>query len=284
MLTSDIAHFDVVIPFGGNLDYLIQTVESVINQDHPYWHIFILDDKTQLDELQRYFDNLNNRKITLVRYKEKLGIKKIFDESISTFNNQWGMILGADDLLEKNFLFEMSLAVRKFPKSVLIQPSIRIIDSNNKEINPLVDKVKRALRGRTKAGAVSKRKLTRTLALGNWMYFGASVFDTKFLKENRFNPNFQIAMDYELILRMVEMNAQIVSWPNALFTYRRHSSSYSNSPEHLDFRFNEEMKIMKEYSELLKDRNQYISSMFARAGIAMRMYYLLARIQHKIMK
>jgi hypothetical protein len=91
-------------------------------------------------------------------------------------------------------------------------------------------------------------------------------------------------MDYELILRMVEMNAQIVSWPSALFTYRRHSSSYSNSPEHIDFRFNEEMKIMKEYSEILKDRNQYVASMFARAGIAMRMYYLIAKIRHKIMK
>jgi len=282
VLTSDITYFDVVIPFGGNLGFLVQTVESVVNQDHPYWHMYILDDNTQLDDLQRYLDTLNNPKITLVRYTEKLGIKKIFDESISTFKNQWGMILGADDLLQTNFLSEMSLAVKKFPKSVLIQPSIKVIDSESQEIRPFVDKVKSLLRGRSKTGVIPKSRLTRTLALGNWMYFGASVFDTKYLKENRFNPNLQIAMDYELILRMVEMDAQIVSWPSAVFTYRRHSSSYSNSAAHLDFRFNEEMKIMKEYSEILRDRNQHIASMFARAGITMKIYYLFGKIQQKI--
>ena len=282
--SSDFAFIDVVIPFGGNFDFLIQTVESVITQNYPFWHLYILDDNTQLENLQNYVLCLDNPKVTLIRYKNKLGIKKIFDESISTFKNKWGMILGADDLLEKHFLHEMSLAIKKFPKSILIQPSIKIIDSKTQEIYPFVDKVKSVLRGRIKEGAVSKSKLTRTLALGNWMYFGASVFNTKFLKENRFNPDLQIAMDFELIVRMVEMDAQILSWPTAVFLYRRHSGSYSNSPEHLDFRFKEEMKIMREYSKKLKDRNQYFASIFARTGITMRMYYLFAKIQHKIMK
>lgn len=282
--SSDFPFIDVVIPFGGNFDYLIQTVESVITQEYPFWHLYILDDNTQLDSLQNYVRRLDNPKVTLIRYEYKLGIIKIFDESISTFRNQWGMILGADDLLEKDFLNEMSLAINKFPKSILIQPSIKIIDSETQEIYPFVDKVKSLLRGRVKEGVISKSKLTRTLVLGNWMYFGASVFNTKFLKANRFNPDLQIAMDYELILRMVELGAQIVTWPAAVFSYRRHSLSYSNSVEHLDFRFKEEMKIMREYSGKLKDRNLYFASMFARAGITMRMYYLFAKIQHKVTK
>ncbi len=282
--TSDTVHFDVVIPFGGNFDFLVQTVESVIAQDYSFWHIYILDDNTRLDELQSYVLLLNNPKVTLTCFKNKLGIKKIFDESISTFKNDWGMILGADDVLEKHFLYEMSLAIKKFPKSILIQPSIKIIDSKRQEIYPLVDRVKNVLKGCTKEGVVSKSRLTKTLALGNWFYFGASVFNTKFLKENRFNPDLQIAMDYELILRMVEMGGQIVIWPGAVFSYRRHSSSYSNSPEHLNFRFKEEMKIMKEYSDKLQDRNQYFTAMIARAGITMRIHYLFAKIRHKIMK
>jgi GT2 family glycosyltransferase len=282
--TSDTIHFDVVIPFGGNFDFLIQTVESVITQDYSFWHIYILDDNTQLDELQSYILLLDNPKVTLIPYKHKLGIKKIFDESISTFKNEWGMILGADDLLGKHFLYEMSLAIKEFPKSILIQPSIKIIDSKSLEIYPLVDKVKSVLKGRLKRGVVSKGRLTKTLALGNWMYFGASMFNTKFLKENRFNPDLQIAMDYELILRIVEMGGQIVIWPDAEFSYRRHSSSYSNSPEHLDFRFKEEMKIMKKYSERLEDGNQYFTALIARAGIMMRIHYLFAKIRHKIMK
>ena len=283
-VTPGIAHIDVVIPFGGNFDFLIQTVESVITQDYPFWHLYILDDNTQLDDLQSYVLLLDNPKVTLIRYESKQGIKRIFDESISTFNNQWGMILGADDLLEKHFLHEMSLAIKTFPKSILIQPSIKIIDSESQGINPFVDKVKNILKGRTKVGVVSRSRLSKTLILGNWMYFGASVFNTKFLKENRFNPDLQIAMDYEIILRMVEMNAQIVTWPRAVFSYRRHSGSYSNSPEHLDLRFKEEMKIIKEYSKQLYDRNQYFTAIVARAGITMRIYYLLAKIQHKIRK
>ena len=282
--TSDFTHIDVVIPFGGNFDFLVQTVESVITQDYPYWHLYILDDNTQLENLQNYVLSLDNPKVTLIRYERKLGIKKIFDKSISTFKNQWGMILGADDLLEKHFLYQMSLAIKKFPKSILIQPGINIINSKSQDVYPFVDKVKSALKGRAKVGVISKSRLTMTLALGNWMYFGACVFNTNFLKENRFNPDLQIAMDYELILRMVELDAQIVNWPTAVFSYRRHSGSYSNSPAHLEFRYKEEMKIMREYSRKLADRNQYFTSIVARTGITMRIYYLLAKIQYKSVK
>lgn len=279
--TSEIEHIDVVIPFGGNFDYLNQTVESVTNQNYPYWHLYILDDNTQIEELVSYVKGLDNPKITLTHYHTKLGIKRIFDESISTFENQWGMILGADDVLEKNYLSEMSRAIQEFPKSIMIQPSISIINSASKDIFPFVDRVKKILKGSLGAGVVSKNRLSKTLMLGNWMYFGASVFNTKFLKENRFNPDFQIAMDYELILRMIEMDIQIVIWPEAKFLYRRHSRSYSNTPKHLDLRFKEEMKIMKNYSKILYARHQYFASVAARAGITMKIFYLLGKIQHK---
>ena len=143
--TSKITYFDVVIPFGGNFDYLIQTVESVTTQDYPHWHLYILDDYTQIQELKSYVKRLNNSKITLIHYETKLGIKRIFDESISTFKNQWGMILGADDLLEKYFLHEMSLAIQEFPKSIMIQPSVNIIDSTSQAVFPIVDQVKKLL-------------------------------------------------------------------------------------------------------------------------------------------
>lgn len=278
--TSEIVHIDVVIPFGGNFDYLNQTVESVTNQNYPYWHLYILDDNTQIAELVSYVKGLDNPKITLTHYRPKLGIKRIFDESISTFENRWGMILGADDVLEKNYLIEMSRAIQEFPKSIMIQPSISIIDSVGKDILPFVDRVKKILKGSLGAGAVSRNRLSKTMLLGNWMYFGASVFNTKFLKENRFNPDFQIAMDYELILRMIEMDSQIVIWPEAKFLYRRHSRSYSNTPKHLDLRFKEEMKIMKNYSKVLYARHQYFASVVARAGITMKIFYLFGKIQN----
>ena len=277
--TSEIVHIDVVIPFGGNFDYLNQTVESVTNQNYPYWHLYILDDNTQIAELVSYVKGLDNPKITLTHYRPKLGIKRIFDESISTFENRWGMILGADDVLEKNYLIEMSRAIQEFPKSIMIQPSISIIDSVGKDILPFVDRVKKILKGSLGAGAVSRNRLSKTMLLGNWMYFGASVFNTKFLKENRFNPDFQIAMDYELILRMIEMDSQIVIWPEAKFLYRRHSRSYSNTPKHLDLRFKEEMKIMKNYSKVLYARHQYFASVVARAGITMKIFYLFGKFK-----
>jgi GT2 family glycosyltransferase len=277
-------HIDVVVPFGGNFDFLVQTVESVIGQRYPLWHLYILDDNTRIDKLQHYIDALNDQRVTLVRYETKLGIKKIFNESISTFKCQWGMILGADDLLEKDYLYEMSKAIQQHPESVMIQPSIRVIGASNEEIHPFVDQVKKLLRGPITSGIISPKRLRRTLILGNWLYFGASVFRTEFLRDNRFHPDFQIAMDYELILRMVEADAQIVSWPSALFSYRRHTGSYSNSYENLELRFREELKITKSYAQQLKYNKYYFSSIISRAAITMRIYNMVAKIQHKITK
>jgi cellulose synthase/poly-beta-1,6-N-acetylglucosamine synthase-like glycosyltransferase len=283
-ITEKSPHIDVVIPFGGNFDFLLETIESVIGQEYPLWHLYILDDNTQIENLQHYVNSLNDQRITLVQYETKLGIKKIFNESISTFKSQWGMILGADDLLEKNYLHEMSLAIREHPESVMIQPSIRVISSNTEQIYPFVDQVKKLIRGPMTQGVISPRRLKGSLIFGNWLYFGASVFRTDFLRNNRFHPDFQIAMDYELILRMVEADAQIVAWPSALFSYRRHTGSYSNSYQNLELRFSEELKIMKSYSRQLKYKNHHVSSVVARAAVTMRIYNMVAKIQHKIGK
>ena len=283
-IREDSPQIDVVVPFGGNFDFLVQTVNSIIGQEYPLWHLYILDDNTRIENLQHFVNALNDQRVTLVRYESKLGISKIFNESISTFKSQWGMILGADDLLAKDYLHEMSQAIRQHPESIMIQPSIRVIGANSEQIHPFVDQVKKLLKGRMTSGIISPKRLRRTLILGNWLYFGASVFRTQFLRDNRFHPDFQIAMDYELILRMVQTNAQIVSWPSALFSYRRHTGSFSNSYENLELRFSEEMKIMRSYSQQLKHNGYYSSSIVARAAATMRIYNMVAKIKHKIAK
>jgi len=281
---SKIIEFDVVIPFGGNLEFLIETVESVITQDYPFWHLCILDDDTKIKDLYIYIAQINNPKISIIRYKSKLGITKVFDESISVFKNQWGVILGADDILDRHYLHEMSLAIKQFPESTLIHPTVKVINSRGQKVQPFVDIFKKILKGKVKIGVFPKARLSKSLAIGNWMYLGACVFSTKFLKENRFNPDFQIAMDYELILRMVTINAPIVYWPKAVFFFRRHSESYSNSAKNLDLRLKEELTIMEAYSKQLKERGKYFAAAFARAGLSMRVYYIVAKLRHKLRK
>ena len=237
--------FSLVIPFGGNPGLLLKTVESVFNQSYEDWNLLIINDGTGFD--LNYILRPYTGRLEVLSLPEKIGIAKIFDLAIEKLTGEVGMILGADDLLEENFLQEMSKAWASFPDVVLIHPKVMTIDEDSRIKKGFVDLYKGFIAPTNFKRDIRGRILLYSLLNGNWMYFTSSTFRVSKLKTYRFKSEFKIAMDWELALRMA-LAGEIFGYSNeSLFYYRRHQNSFSMMKESSSMRLREEIKVVYDF-------------------------------------
>ena len=172
-------NFNIVIPFGGNADFLAETVDSVFHQSYQNWTLTIIDDGTGVNLEQCLRGYLE--RISLIVLPKKIGIVSIFDLAIDELTGEIGMILGADDILHRDFLFHMANAWTKNPEVALIHP--RVVTINEKSVVEIgfLDRFKRTIAPTNFKNVLRGRYLIYSLINGNWMYFTSSTFFTFFL-------------------------------------------------------------------------------------------------------
>jgi glycosyltransferase involved in cell wall biosynthesis len=237
--------FSLVIPFGGNPGLLLKTVESVLKQSYEHWNLLIINDGTGLD-LHHVLREYTGR-FEVISLPEKIGITKIFDLAIDKLTGQVGMILGADDLLEENFLQGMSKAWISSPKVALIHPKVITIDEESRIKSGFVDHFKHYIAPTNFKRILRGRMLLYSLLNGNWMYFTSSTFRVSKLKTYRFKSEFQVAMDWELALRMALAGEVFGYSKESVFFYRRHQNSFSMLKESSSMRLREEVKVVYDF-------------------------------------
>jgi glycosyltransferase involved in cell wall biosynthesis len=268
--------FSLVIPFGGNPDLLLKTVESVVNQSYEDWNLLIINDGTGID--LHHILNLHTHRFEVLSLPKKIGIAKIFDLAIEKLTGEVGMILGADDLLEENFLKGMAKAWNSSPNVALIHPKVITIDEESRITSGFVDlykhyiaptNFKRVLRGRT---------LLYSLLIGNWMYFTSSTFRVSKLKTYRFKSEFQIAMDWELALRMALAGEVFGYSKESVFFYRRHQNSFSMIKGSSSMRLREEVKVVYDFGRYSRKLGKLDLWIFSRLHVNSYLNFTLRKL------
>jgi glycosyltransferase involved in cell wall biosynthesis len=239
----NLINFSIVIPFGGNADLLAETVDSVFHQSYQNWTLTIIDDGTGVNLEQRLRDYLD--RISLIVLPKKIGIVSIFDLAIDELTGEIGMILGADDILHRDFLFHMANGWTKNPEVSLIHPRVVTINEKSEVEIGFLDRFKRTIAPTNFKNILKGRYLVYSLISGNWMYFTSSTFSVGQLKKLRFASYLEIAMDWDLALRMAMSGHTFTYSKDAIFYYRRHSNSFSMNTESSAHRLKEELTVIK---------------------------------------
>ena len=233
--------FEIAIPFRGNESFLKDTVQSVVNQEHKFWRLVIFDNDSASAGFQKWLANLADTRIVYKRNSLDIGLTANFEKARKSLNSSWGMILGADDLLLPNYLARIAPYTIAFKDACFIHPGVVVIDSNGKVINPLVDRIKHLISKMAHNGKVTgKNRFIASLMIGNWMYFPSILWNMKYLKGHKFDPNLYMTLDLDIAIKAVSECGSMVKIPDKIFFYRRHGASASNDPTNIISRLEEE--------------------------------------------
>ncbi len=97
----------VIVPFYNDVEYIEQTVNSILNQTYPYFELLIIDDgskdKKSLDKLEE-IKSLDERIKIFHKQNEGLAATRDYGAAKASKKTKYLMFIDSDDLIEKTFL------------------------------------------------------------------------------------------------------------------------------------------------------------------------------------
>lgn len=246
---------EVFIPFWGDPALLYATVASVKAQTDPGWTITVVDDCYPDPGVAEHFAAEDDPRITYVRNETNLGITDNYQRCRELASGELMMFMGCDDLMHPTFVETVKAAHREFPTAATIQVGVQVIDENGAPIDPLTDRVKRAIRPSVaRRTELSGERLATSLLRGAWHYWPALVFRTEALQRYAFRDGLPIIQDLALLIDMTAAGESLVLDPTVCFSYRRHTQSASASSLLHGTRFADERRYYASAAAQMGDR------------------------------
>ena len=201
----------VTVNLNGNR-YLTETLDSVLAQDHRDLEAIVVDGGSTDGSLEtiRAFASRDSR--VTWRSEPDLGIADAMNKGVAMAGGELAAFLHSDDFYpERDVLSAVVEAVAGRPETIWLTGGMLQVDSHGRELRRF------AVRN------YSYRWLQRS----NILFHPATFVRTRVLRVNRFDPELQLAMDYDLWLRLGAMaDPLLLSRPLAAF--RVHSGSISS--------------------------------------------------------
>jgi glycosyltransferase involved in cell wall biosynthesis len=225
---------DVLLPYYGDVDMMKQAVGSVLGQTSPDWTLTVLDDGYPDESIPEYFGALaaHDPRITYVRNEQNLGANGNYRKALTFVRHELAVVMGADDVMLKNYIETVVAAHEQFPSAQIIQPGVEVIDEHNQPSMGLIDRTKRLYAPRV-IGSNGRRlllgePLAVSLMRGNWLYFPSVCWRSDSLVATGFREGLNVVQDLALALDLIKAGGGLVVDSTVCFQYRRHTQSDSS--------------------------------------------------------
>jgi glycosyltransferase involved in cell wall biosynthesis len=268
-----VSPLEVFIPFWGDPELLYATVESVRAQTDPDWMITVVDDCYPDPTVAEHFEAETDPRIHYLRNEVNVGITDNYQRCRELASGELMMFLGCDDLMHPDFVRTVKAAHREFPRAATIQVGVQVIDEHDDPIDPLTDKVKRAIRPRARRRTeLSGEPLATSLLRGAWHYWPALVFRTEVVTRFPFRDGLPIIQDLALLIDMTAAGESLVLDPTVCFSYRRHTQSASATSLLHGSRFADERRYYAAAAEQMASRGWNRAARTARTRWTSRLH------------
>ena len=204
----------VVIPvYNAPIDLLKECIDSVLNQSYKNFEICIADDCSTIsgvkDVLREYEQKFSNIKV--VYRKENGHISLATNSAIEISNGDFIGLLDNDDVLDKDALYEVAVALNK-------DSSLDFIYSDEDKIN--VD-------GKYCDPSFKPDWSPDTLLSHNYICHFSVIRKSIIEKVGMFRKGYEGSQDYDLFLRITEVTNRIYHIPKILYHWRMIEGSTS---------------------------------------------------------
>ena len=265
----------VVIPAYGSSPFLREAIQSAINAVDSNTPITVIDDASLTSDVAIVSQEFAHR-VTYTRNPSNLGLATNFLHSFNISQAEFTVVLGSDDLMLPGYEAALINTLRQFPDSTVVHPAVDVIDGLGNSILPLVDKIKRSIRGEMNdVMTVSGVNLCRKLFIGNFMYFPATAWRTDVMKSADWETTYKHAVDMDLLFKLALSGEQFVFTSDRVFQYRRHADSVSSVLANEDTRLSEELAVHWTARALLPENARFSTKLFAQLAPTVRIHALI---------
>jgi glycosyltransferase involved in cell wall biosynthesis len=243
---------DVLLPFYGPVDLMQLAVRSVLAQQYPDWILTVVDDGYPEPGIAEWFGGLGDPRISYHRNEQNLGANGNYRKALTYVTAKYVVVMGADDVMQPNYLATVTGALDAHPGAAFIQPGVTVIDENGTPSAGLVDRAKALYApGGTGRRVLGGEMLAASLLRANWTYFPSICWRAEAITRTGFREGFDVVQDLALALDIVRQGGELIVDDTSVFQYRRHKSSDSSLRAVSGSRFTEERAFFRQMADEL---------------------------------
>ena len=202
----------IVVPvYNTPSNFLKDCIKSCTGQSYNNLELVLADasdDKNQ-KRVKKIVDSFKDKRIVYVKLNENKGISENTNIGLQHATGRWITLLDHDDKLQKNAMFEICKTINESNADFIYSDEI-VLNHNMKKL--VMFHFKPDFSPDTLRGC---NYITHLSA------FSKNLLD----KVGHFNPEFDGAQDFDLILRLTEKAQKIAHIPKVLYFWRGHANS-----------------------------------------------------------
>lgn len=249
------ASIDLMIPFWGDPDLLMQSIQSALAQSNPDWRLVVVDDCYPVSVEDR-IAAIEDERVTYIRNEKNLGITDNYRRCIDLSSAPLVVLFGCDDIMLPNYVEVVLDTFAKVPDATIIQPGARVIDWYGKPSWPIRDIVKQKMLAPKGAGISVLRGEAAALSLlrGDWLYWPSLAFRREAVVSHPFREGLPIIQDLALLIDLIIDDGVLVYNPEKAFNVRRHLKSASATSALDGRRFPDERRYLALATQLMREQ------------------------------
>ncbi|WP_298528035.1 glycosyltransferase [uncultured Christiangramia sp.] len=230
----------VILPVYNREHFIVQAVESVINQSFKDWELIIVDDKSDDETILRIEPFLSD-KIKLLKNKNNEGVSACLNKAIKLSKGAFIARMDSDDI---------SVVDR-------LEQQVEFL-SNNEKIFICGANMKGLNTGRNFYYSSSHDQILTNLLFGSPIASPTVMFRKEIFNELLFNENFRLSEDYEFWSRAL-FKFKAYNLPKVLVFYRQHDKQLTINHNKEQIKIDSKIKISL-FKKLNYDRVKYPDS------------------------
>lgn len=208
----------VIVPAFNRIDFISETVESVLEQDYPQIELIVVDDGSTdgtFEILEKYAEE-GHLKLVTHPERSNRGQSVSLNKGLGAARGEYIAILDSDDLFAKHKISRQTAYLENNPSIDLVYgKGLAIDEMGNALYETLSDH-------HCESGDPARLLVDCYIAVPG----GALVRKSLFERAGRFEESFRAAQDHDMALRLFE-EGKVAYLPEVAFYYRKHAGSIS---------------------------------------------------------
>ncbi|WP_416828770.1 glycosyltransferase [Ectobacillus polymachus] len=214
----------VVMAVYNGEEYLIQAVESVLNQTYKDFEFIIVNDGST-DKTKEILNHIHDSRVRIFHLESNCGLPYSLNFGIKQSKGDWIVRQDADDVSLQNRFEEQVKYIKENPGIVGVGTLIQSIHGNS----VIDDEYLRSIEWSN--SVVTKEEIEEFRFIAPPVIHGTMFFSkVAFQAVGGYNEHYKIGQDFDLWMRLIEIGS-IEKIPQVLYQYRVDSRSLSNKDE-----------------------------------------------------
>jgi GT2 family glycosyltransferase len=226
--------FSVLLPVYDTPEkWLRLSIESVLNQQYPYWELCVVDDCSKEPHVRRILEEYRERDARVkVAYRSENGhIARATNSALEIATGEFIALLDHDDEITPDALLEIAIAHNEHPEADWIYSDEDKIDEDNFCSDPFY-----------------KPDWSPEYFLACMYTCHLGVYRTAKVREiGGFRPEVNGAQDYDVALRLMARNVSIQHVPKVLYHWRTLATSTAAGGDAKDYAYPAAQRAVANY-------------------------------------